>query len=186
MLPEPRIDTPRLSLRMLVPDDAPRVLDYFRRNQDHLHRWEPPRPPNFHTIDYWAEQLAKSQRDFAEERALRLWLLPRTNPLGPVIGLVHFSRLVRGAFLCAGLGYGLDERVVGQGLMQEALRASIAHMFDERGFHRIEANYRPENVRSGRVLAALGFTVEGYAKDYLLIDRTWTDHVLTSLTRPSP
>ncbi|MBC7910537.1 MAG: alanine acetyltransferase, partial [Pyrinomonadaceae bacterium] len=27
-----------------------------------------------------------------------------------------------------------------------------------------------------------GFTVEGYARDYLLIDGEWRDHVLTSLT----
>jgi len=50
--------------------------------------------------------------------------------------------------------------------------------------HRIMANYMPHNARSGDLLARLGFQKEGYAKDYLLIDGRWQDHVLTSLTAP--
>ncbi|MCA2465422.1 30S ribosomal protein S5 alanine N-acetyltransferase, partial [Vibrio alginolyticus] len=30
----------------------------------------------------------------------------------------------------------------------------------------------------------VGFSKEGYAKDYLLINGEWQDHVLTSLTNP--
>jgi ribosomal-protein-alanine N-acetyltransferase len=37
-------------------------------------------------------------------------------------------------------------------------------------------------VRSGRLLRALGFVVEGYARDYLQINGRWEDHILTSLT----
>lgn len=48
--------------------------------------------------------------------------------------------------------------------------------------HRIMANYMPHNQRSGALLARLGFEREGYAKDYLLIDGKWQDHVLTALT----
>lgn len=47
------------------------------------------------------------------------------------------------------------------------------------------ANYVPTNERSGRLLRRLGFTVEGYARDYLFIDGAWRDHVLTSLTNPA-
>ena len=32
-------------------------------------------------------------------------------------------------------------------------------------------------------MARLGFEKEGYAKDYLLIDGRWQDHVLTALTQ---
>ena len=44
------------------------------------------------------------------------------------------------------------------------------------------ANYMPHNHRSGKLLERLGFEREGYAKDYLLIDGQWRDHVLTALT----
>jgi ribosomal-protein-alanine N-acetyltransferase len=182
----PILDTPRLQLSLLAPTDARRVCDYLERNQAHFRPWEPPRPDGYFTEAYWRNKLAESAADLDADRSARFFLVSREAPLGPVIGVVNFSRLVRGAFHCAGLGYSLDERATGRGLMQEALRAAIAWMLEANGFHRIEANYRPENLRSGRVLAALGFVVEGYARDYLLVDGAWRDHVLTSLTRPIP
>jgi len=182
----PHIDTPRLSLRALGPDDAARVLAFFERNREHFRPWDPPRPAGFYTLPYWRDTLAKWRADHIEERALRFFFTARDDRRGPLLGMANFTRIVRGPFQCAGLGYSLDVAAVGQGYMREALRAAIDHMFEERGFHRIEANYRPENVRSGRVLAALGFEIEGYAKRYLLIDGDWRDHVLTSLTRPAP
>ena len=34
-------------------------------------------------------------------------------------------------------------------------------------------------------LKKIGFTVEGYARDYLFLNGKWQDHVLTSLINPS-
>jgi ribosomal-protein-alanine N-acetyltransferase len=70
--------------------------------------------------------------------------------------------------------------------MSEALRAGIAYVFETLGFHRIQANHLPANERSARLLRRLGFSVEGYARDYLYINGAWRDHVLTSLTSPRP
>jgi ribosomal-protein-alanine N-acetyltransferase len=181
---EPILDTPRLRLSLLGPSDAPRVREYLERNLEHFRRWEPPRPENYFTDAYWHDKLSEAQSNLEQDRSVRFFVLRREAPSGPVIGMVNFSRLVRGGFQCAGLGYSLDEAAVGHGYMQEALRVALAWMFDQQGFHRIEANYRPENLRSGRVLAALGFVTEGYARDYLMVDGAWRDHVLTSLTRP--
>ncbi len=66
--------------------------------------------------------------------------------------------------------------------MFEALTAAIRYMQRTQHIHRIMANYMPHNQRSGDLLARLGFEKEGYAKDYLLIDGEWRDHVLTALT----
>jgi ribosomal-protein-alanine N-acetyltransferase len=71
------------------------------------------------------------------------------------------------------------------GLMAEALRATNAFVFRELRLHRIMANYRPENERSARLLARLGFAREGLARDYLFIDGEWRDHVLTALVNPA-
>jgi len=46
----------------------------------------------------------------------------------------------------------------------------------------VMANFMPHNTRSNAVLRRLGFIVEGYARDYLFVNGTWRDHVLTSLT----
>jgi ribosomal-protein-alanine N-acetyltransferase len=102
-----------------------------------------------------------------------------------VIGSVHYSQVSRGAFQSAMLGYALDRGHVGQGLMAEALAASLAEMFSPRvNLHRVQAAYRPENVRSGNVLERLGFTLEGLAPDYLYIDGAWRDHRVMSIRNP--
>jgi len=39
----------------------------------------------------------------------------------------------------------------------------------------------PKNTRSANLLKTLGFEQEGYAKNYLLINGRWEDHVLNAL-----
>jgi ribosomal-protein-alanine N-acetyltransferase len=102
-----------------------------------------------------------------------------------VLGLVSFSNIVRGPFQSCFLGYALAERQQGRGLMTGALRVGIDYMFGEMNLHRISANYVPQNTRSAAVLKRLGFAVEGYARDYLMIDGRWQDHILTSLLNPA-
>ena len=96
-----------------------------------------------------------------------------------IIGVANFSNVVRGSFHACYLGYSIGEKWQGQGLMFEALTSAIRYMQRTQHIHRIMANYMPHNQRSGALLARLGFEKEGYAKDYLLIDGQWRDHVLT-------
>ncbi len=110
----------------------------------------------------------------------------RSAPEGDVLGVVNFSNFVWGYFRACHLGFALDERWQGRGVMREALEASIAYVFDELGLHRVMANHLPTNERSARVLRAMGFVPEGYARDYLFIRGAWRDHVLTALTNPRP
>lgn len=101
-----------------------------------------------------------------------------------IIGVANFSNVVRGSFHACYLGYSIGQKWQGKGLMFEALTAAIRYMQRTQHIHRIMANYMPHNKRSGDLLARLGFEKEGYAKDYLLIDGQWRDHVLTALTTP--
>jgi ribosomal-protein-alanine N-acetyltransferase len=42
----------------------------------------------------------------------------------------------------------------------------------------------PVNERSGGLLARLGFEIEGQAREFLLIDGKWEDHILTAKINP--
>lgn len=179
------IETQRLRLFLPPLGYAGRHLDYFERNREHLAQWDPPRPDTFYTEAFWRERLLRDHDDFAADRGLRLAMQWREEPDGDVIGVCNFNQFVRGAFQAATLGYSLDQRAVGAGIMFEALEAAVAYMFNTLHFHRIMANYLPRNERSGRLLRRLGFVVEGYARDYLFIDGAWRDHILTALTNPS-
>jgi ribosomal-protein-alanine N-acetyltransferase len=46
--------------------------------------------------------------------------------------------------------------------------------------HRLQANHRPENLRSAAVLQRLGFVREGVAPQYLYIAGAWRDHVVNA------
>ena len=178
----PHIETERLLLNIPTDEAAPRMLAFFKENRKHLARWSPPEPAGYYTVSYWRDRLAQARTQFAHDEALRLVLFERKSPSGPVIGVCNFTNFVRGPFQACYLGYSLDYRFEGRGLMYEALQAGIAYAFEQLRLHRIMANYVPVNERSGRLLRRLGFVVEGYARDYLLIEGRWQDHILTSLT----
>lgn len=67
-----------------------------------------------------------------------------------------------------------------------ALDALVAYAFGALGLHRVMANHLPDNERSAKLLARLGFEVEGLAKNYLFINGAWRDHVLTARTNADP
>jgi ribosomal-protein-alanine N-acetyltransferase len=181
-LDPPRLVTARLVLELPEPEEAPRVAAYFRRNKEHLAPWEPPRPAGFTEEPFWRERLAKSRLELLDDQALRFF----ASKGDEVVGSINFTQIVRGPFQACYLGYSIDEALEGQGYMSEALRAAIPHVFERLRLHRIMANYLPENARSGALLAKLGFVTEGQAKAYLFINGSWRDHVLTSLTNPTP
>ncbi|HZI15637.1 MAG TPA: GNAT family N-acetyltransferase [Myxococcus sp.] len=182
------LTTERLVLTLPPPDAAGRVLAYYEANRAHLEPVSPTRPANFFTMTYWRTRLAQDREDARHDLSLRMFMLPREHPraTAPVIGNVSLTHIRRGPLQAADLGYGLDHRHEGQGLMTEALRAVCAHAFGPMGLHRLQANHLPENLRSAAVLKRLGFEVEGYARSFLLIDGQWRDHVLNSLIAPGP
>jgi ribosomal-protein-alanine N-acetyltransferase len=179
--PPPVLETPRLLLRLAEPGDAPALVRYFSENREHLAGSRPRMTPEFFTDEFWRSQSHAALAEFRTDRSLRLVMLPRAGP-DEVIGNVNFVQFQRGAAYYCTLGYGIARAFEGKGLMHEALTGAIGYVFGELNMHRIQANYVPWNQRSGRLLRRLGFSVEGYARDYLFLDGQWQDHVLTSLT----
>jgi [ribosomal protein S5]-alanine N-acetyltransferase len=185
-MPVPAIQTSRLLLTILPSSAAERLAAYATENAEHLAPWEPPPPPGYFTEAFWRARLERNRDEFERDQSMRLTLLARHDVDGPILGHANFNQFVRGAFQACVLGYSLDRRFVGQGIMTEALTAAIAYAFGPLGLHRIMANHLPTNERSARLLRRLGFIPEGYARDYVFINGAWRDHVLTALTSPSP
>jgi [ribosomal protein S5]-alanine N-acetyltransferase len=182
------IETKRLLLTQPPPEDAWLVLAYYEENREHLEPWEPARTPEFYSVAHWEDRLRRNREDADRDRGLRLFLLRRPeredDEPQDVIGSCNFTEVVRGPFQCCTLGFGLSAKHEGQGYMREALEAAMAYVFEDLGVHRIEAAYQPHNQRSGGLLRRLGFTVDGYARDYLHLAGSWRDHILTSKTNP--
>jgi ribosomal-protein-alanine N-acetyltransferase len=179
------IETARLWLMTPQADHALSLRDYMARNRDHFAPYLPPLPDGLHTLEFWHERLAAWHEETLSDQSLRLLLIERGGNERMVIGDCAFTNIVRGPFQACHLGYKLDRQFVGRGLMREALSGAIGHAFHSLKLHRIMANYQPTNERSGRILRRLGFTIEGYARDYLFLNGAWRDHILTSLVNPN-
>ena len=195
LAPLARLEITTARLRLVAGDlgIAAAVCEFHKRNRLHFARWDPPTAESFYTLEAQTLRVQQGLAAFHTDTAYRYWMIDATRAGGArlptsdvdVIGSVHFSQVSRGAFQSAMLGYALDEAYVGQGLMTEALVASLDEMFSPRvNLHRVQAAYRPENRRSGKVLERLGFDSEGLARDYLFIDGAWRDHHVTSLRNP--
>jgi [ribosomal protein S5]-alanine N-acetyltransferase len=100
---------------------------------------------------------------------------------GRLAGQVTLDNIVRGAMRSAHLGYWIDRAVAGRGLATIAVALVCDHAFGAVGLHRVQADIRPENLRSQRLVERLGFRQEGLLRRYLDIDGDWRDHLSYSL-----
>ncbi len=177
------IRTPRLIVRAVERGDEEELLAYYVRNREHLAPWEPSRAPDFETLPYWRSFVENARHEGRAGSRSRYVATPHAGRR--IVACINLHEITRGVAESAILGYSLDAAEQGRGLGREAVGAVVDYGFSTLGLHRIEANYQPHNLRSGRLLSALGFSVEGYARDYLFIDGAWRDHVLTARTNVS-
>ena len=180
----PTLSTQRLQLVHMEPGHARQLADFFNRNERHLAPWDPPRPPGVMQTEFWVSEGERAVVEFEEGAVVRWLMFLRDDPQW-VVGRVNITQIVRGPFHSCMLGYAIDASHEGLGLMGEALEAAIGHVFTVLRLHRIQANYVPNNERSGRLLQRLGFEREGLARDYLYIDGAWRDHILTARLNPA-
>lgn len=179
-MPKVRFETKRMIVRLTTERDAEKLADYYSENRRYLMPWEPFRDKSNYVPSGWDYRLQYMNELHRQESAFHFLLLTASED--EVIGVANFSNVIRGAFDACFLGYSVGEKWQGNGYMSEALTETIRYMQRQQGIHRIMANYMPHNLRSGHLLAKHGFEREGYAKNYLQINKEWRDHVLTALT----
>jgi ribosomal-protein-alanine N-acetyltransferase len=175
-----RLITPRLQIRLPEVGEGGRLADYYRLNQEFLQ----PFYPKFSREDFdpraWESTIPHVRAEFESRRSMRLCLFH----LGELCGVVNVTGVAGSPRFAATLGYSLNSKSQSQGLMREALGEIVPYALERFTLHRLEANYMPRNERSGKTLAALGFEKEGIARQYLLINDVWEDHVLTARLNP--
>jgi len=157
----PALETPRLLLREIGPDDAPALLA-IHGDGEHM-KW-------FGTdlITELAQARALVET-FAGWRRLanpgtRWGLVRRDAPEAGLIGSCGLFGWNRGWRKCT-LGYELARQACGQGLMGEALQAVLAWGHEAMQLHRVEAQVHEHNRASLALLQRLGFEIEGRLRE---------------------
>ncbi|MBV1756688.1 MAG: GNAT family N-acetyltransferase [Dethiosulfatibacter sp.] len=168
-------ESERLSLKVLGPEHADIVLDYYYRNKEFLVEWDPDREDDFYTKSNQASQLKYELSEYKKGNFFRLWIFKKFDD-HKTIGNICFSNIIYGNFRSCFLGYKLDGNEINKGYMTEAIRKGIQIVFDEFRLHRVEVNIMPRNLKSLRVAEKLGLEKEGFSERYLYINKKWEDH----------
>jgi [ribosomal protein S5]-alanine N-acetyltransferase len=172
------LDTPRLHLRPLTAADAEAL---FRLHAD-------PQVMRYWSTPPWTS-LAQAEAMIATDREalpaglhLRLAMTRVDSTDRALVGtcsLFNFQTTSRRAEV----GYALASPCWGAGLMNEALRAVVAHAFGELQLNRLEADIDPRNTASAKSLERLGFVKEGHLRERWIVDGEVSDTALYGLLR---
>jgi ribosomal-protein-alanine N-acetyltransferase len=172
-----------VTVRPLRLRDAPSWSEARRRNVDWLREWEAT-PPGGRaavptSIGTFVAMTRRLRQDARQGRSLPFAVCVG----GEFAGQINVGGVVRGSLQSAHLGYWIDARVAGRGVMPTAVALLVDHCFVEVGLHRVEVNIRPENAASRRVVEKLGFREEGLRREFLHISGEWRDHLSYALVR---
>ena len=173
----------RVTLRPLRMRDGPAWTAVRRANIDWLRPWEATPPGGAVGVStsyavFWT--MVRRQRQQARHGGGLPFAVLYD---GELVGQLNIGGIVRGSLHGCHIGYWIDSRVAGRGIMTTAVALAADHAFWSVGVHRVEVNIRPENAASRRVVEKLGFREEGLRRRFLHIDGDWRDHISYALVR---
>ena len=156
-----------------------------RRNLAWLRPWEATLPPGSAIGPTTYRALVRNLSRQAREDRMLPWLVfadPDRGATRPrLVGQLTVSGIVGGSASWGQIGYWVDQRMAGRGIIPTAVALAVDYCFSAMRLHRIEIAIRPENAASLRVVAKLGFRPEGLRPRYLHIDGEWRDHLVFAL-----
>jgi ribosomal-protein-alanine N-acetyltransferase len=184
----------RVRLRPPLLADFAGWSDLRRQSRAFLEPWEPTWGEDALSRPIYRARLRRMLREWNADLgyAFHLVATERTGAgaaAGAVLGGINLNQVRRLSAQSASLGYWMGAPYAGLGLMREALELLLPYAFagategepcdpaSGLGLHRIDAACIPENQRSRRLLAGLGFREIGLAPRYLKINGDWRDHV---------
>ena len=172
----PPLETERLLLKPLAVNDLDFVYQHF--SDPAIYRYLVDEEPVStciqaqEIVDFYAQPMGKSYNRWV------LVLKSEARAIGTCGYHLWDKRHHR-----AEIGYDLAQASWQQGFMTEALETVLSFGFDEMALNRVGAMVHPENEASLRLLAKLGFQMEGLLRDYYYQDGRFYDHWLLTLLK---
>ncbi|MEZ5095487.1 MAG: GNAT family protein [Nocardioides sp.] len=168
-----------ITLRPLRPTDERAWREARSTSAAWLSRWEATVPPGAEPRPMTFRAMVRGLRRRAREGSTYPFALLVD---GRFAGQVSVNNIVRSSGQYASVGYWIDERYAGRGLMPRAVAMVIDHCLTTAGLHRLEIAIRPENTNSLRVVEKLGLREVGFFPRFLHIDGAWRDHRIYAIT----
>jgi ribosomal-protein-alanine N-acetyltransferase len=159
-------------LRLIQQADKAAWSEIKSANQEWLEPWEASNPAGGVRITDFRKYVRRMRSEARDSVSLPLVIEHR----GQMVGQITLGNVVWGSLRQGYVGYWIDSRVAGRGIMPTALALLLDHAILYLQLHRIEINIRPENTASLRVVEKLGIPFEGLRRKYLHIAGDWRDH----------
>lgn len=173
---KPTLETPRLILRPLTPDDVPDLRRWLARDEIYT---------------YWGRPASKGEREpelmFVDPRP---WVKRKPSPdfkwgmvskdTNTVIGDISVFDIENNRM--GSVGYRLDPDLWGQGYTSEALAAAVDFIFTHTELDRLHATADVRNTASNRVLEKCGFVHEGTIRHGKMVS-TYCDYNIWGMLR---
>ncbi|GGG53639.1 GNAT family N-acetyltransferase [Paenibacillus radicis (ex Gao et al. 2016)] len=153
--------TERLLLRIPKPGDGKLVYESLQASETELKRWLPFMQKEQNEFDTEANIREAHVKFLAREDLRLLIFMKETGQLVGSSGL-HNPNWDIPKFE---IGYWLDTRHSGNGIMTEAVEGIVSFAFNELDARRLEIRCDSLNVKSRAIPERLGFTLEGILKN---------------------
>lgn len=177
--PFPFLETSRLRLRNVTPDDAPEI--FFLRSDSSVMAYLDRAPAaSLEEAQQFIQQINNQEK--AGDAVTWAISLKGASKL---IGTICFWNIQKQHYR-AEIGYALHPDEQGKGLMQEALTAVLDYGFQTMQLHTVEANVNPSNAASIKLLERNGFVREGYFRENYYYNGRFLDSAIYSLCTPLP
>lgn len=171
-----RYETPRLVLKILMPEQAAAVRDFLYRNRQTFEPCEPAYPANYYDVALQRAVLEWEFRAALSLKSVRFFVFQKEDP-SSIIGTVCLRGITRESLSCCEVGYKFDAAFRHHGYARETLLFALSLAFDTLGLHRVTAHCLPENEASRRLLLSAGFREEGTERECISIQGKWRDHI---------
>jgi ribosomal-protein-alanine N-acetyltransferase len=172
----PQLETERLILRKLKPEDSRDLFHYF--SKDEVTKYYD--LESFVEVRQAEELIDNWNNRFEELKGIRWAITIRSEER--VIGTCGFHNWSKEHFKVE-IGYELAPEYWRQGIMTEVLNEIIQYGFIDLGLNRIEALIDPDNISSRKLLEKVGLHEEGYLKDYFYEKNQFVDAVIFAILK---
>ncbi|MBU5468571.1 GNAT family N-acetyltransferase [Virgibacillus sp. MSJ-26] len=153
--------TSRLLVRLPLPGDGEQVYKAITRSKEELKPWLP-FARNEQAVEETEINVRESYVAFLKREDLRLHIFDKeTNEFIGCTGLHRIDWNVPKFEI----GYWIDTKFSGQGLISEAVEGVTNFAFEELGAKRVEIRCDFKNVKSKAVPERLGYTLEAILKN---------------------
>ena len=168
-----------VTLRPVRTRDEPAWSEIRQRGFAWFSQWDSTRPPD---TPERPQSFAQTVREYTA-RARRGTMLPWAVDYRPgegakpvFSGQVTISGIAYGSACWGQIGYWIDPRWAGRGIIPLAVAMAADYCFGTLHLHRLEVAIRPENTKSLAVVRKLGFRDEGLRPRYMHVRGEWRDH----------